>query len=134
MRTDSAGLSVLSREECLRLLAITPIGRLVFTHRALPAVQPVNYVLDGETVVIRTAIGSRLAAATRDSVVAFEIDDIDKTTGTGWSVTVLGHARGVTDPEEVARLAALPLQPWAPSAFDHFVTLSAEEVSGRRIN
>ncbi|WP_062347175.1 pyridoxamine 5'-phosphate oxidase family protein [Herbidospora yilanensis] len=134
MRIDSAGLSVLSREECLRLLATTPIGRLVFTFRALPAVQPVNYVLDGETVVIRTAIGSRLAAATRDAVVAFEIDDIDRETGSGWSVTVLGHARGVTAPEEVARLSALPLMPWAPSAFDHFVTLSTDEVSGRRIN
>ncbi|WP_066360030.1 pyridoxamine 5'-phosphate oxidase family protein [Herbidospora mongoliensis] len=133
MRIDSAGLSVLSREECLRLLATTPIGRLVFTHRALPAVEPVNYVLDGETVVVRTTIGSRLAAATRDAVVAFEIDDIDKTTGTGWSVTVLGHARGVTGIGEIARLAALPLLPWTPSAFDHFVTLSAEEVSGRRI-
>ncbi len=96
---------MLSREECLRLLAVTPIGRLVFTHRALPAVQPVNFVLDGETVVIRTAIGSRLAAATRDAVVAFEIDDIDARTGSGWSVTVLGRARGVSDPEEVARLA-----------------------------
>ncbi|WP_061290307.1 pyridoxamine 5'-phosphate oxidase family protein [Herbidospora cretacea] len=134
MRTDSAGLSVLSREECLRLLAVTPIGRLVFTHRALPAVQPVNFVLDGESVVVRTAIGSRLAAATRDAVVAFEIDDIDSRTGSGWSVTVLGRARGVTDPAEVARLATLPLLPWTPSAFDHFVTLPAEEVSGRRFN
>ncbi|WP_214110454.1 pyridoxamine 5'-phosphate oxidase family protein [Acrocarpospora catenulata] len=130
MRSESTGLRTLSRQECLRLLAVTPIGRIVFTDRALPAVQPVNYLLDGETIVIRTAGGSRLAAATREAIVAFEVDDIDPVTRTGWSVTVLGLARGVTDPAERRRLAALPLLPWARGDADHFIVLTADRVSG----
>jgi nitroimidazol reductase NimA-like FMN-containing flavoprotein (pyridoxamine 5'-phosphate oxidase superfamily) len=114
MRLDSSGLQVLSRPECLRLLSSTPIGRIVFTDRALPAVQPVAFCLDGERIVIRTGIGSKLAAATRDTVVAFEADEFDRHGRTGWSVTAVGHARAVRDPAELARLAALPLIAWAP--------------------
>ncbi|MFI7415763.1 pyridoxamine 5'-phosphate oxidase family protein [Nonomuraea sp. NPDC049684] len=133
MQLDSSGLQVLSREECLRLLSSTPIGRIVFTDRALPAVQPVNFCLDGERVVIRTSIGSKLAAATRHAVVAFEADEFDPAMRTGWSVTAVGHARAVTDPAETARLAALPLSPWAPGSRDHYIVVDAEQVSGRRI-
>ncbi|MER6580227.1 pyridoxamine 5'-phosphate oxidase family protein, partial [Nonomuraea sp. NPDC001023] len=127
MQLDSSGLQVLSREECLRLLSSTPIGRIVFTDRALPAVQPVNFCLDGERVVIRTSIGSKLAAATRHAVVAFEADEFDPAMRTGWSVTAVGHARAVTDPAETARLAALPLSPWAPGSRDHYVVVDAEQ-------
>ncbi|OUC94750.1 pyridoxamine 5'-phosphate oxidase family protein [Streptosporangium minutum] len=134
MKCDSAGLQVLSREECMHLLATSPIGRIVFTDRALPAVQPVNFHLRGEDIVIRTTTGSKLAAATRRTVVAFEADDFDPDTRTGWSVTVVGHARAVDDPAEIAGLAALPLLPWAPGARDHFIVIVAEQVSGRRVH
>jgi uncharacterized protein len=134
MKLDSAGLRVLSREECLRLLALVPIGRIVFTDRALPAVQPVNFVLDGEDIVIRTAIGSKLSAATRNAVVAFEADEFDTSGRTGWSVTAVGQSRTVIDPEEIERLAALPLETWAPGSRDHFIVIRAEQVSGRRID
>ncbi|MBT2229302.1 pyridoxamine 5'-phosphate oxidase family protein [Nonomuraea sp. NEAU-A123] len=133
MQLDSSGLVVLSREECLHLLASTAIGRIVFTDRALPAVQPVNFCLDGESIVIRTAIGSKLAAATRQAVVAFEADEFDPELRTGWSVTTVGHARAVRDPAELARLAALPLQPWAAGSRDHYIVVDAEQISGRRI-
>ncbi|WP_198156489.1 pyridoxamine 5'-phosphate oxidase family protein, partial [Thermobifida cellulosilytica] len=68
--TDKAGLEVLTREECLRLLAQAPIGRIVFTDHALPAVQPVNFTMLGTDIVIRTSPESKLAQATRDTVVA----------------------------------------------------------------
>src|SRR3954454_19284755 len=58
---DSAGLEVLSNEECIRLLSRVPVGRIVYTDRALPAVQPVTFVVDGWSIVIRTASRSRLA-------------------------------------------------------------------------
>jgi len=103
MTMDSVGLRVPSRAECVDLLASTSIGRIVFTDRALPAVQPVNFVLDGENVVIRTGLGTRLAAAAHNTVVAFEADEFDEAGRTGWSVTVIGHARAVTDPAEIDR-------------------------------
>ncbi|MFC5814778.1 pyridoxamine 5'-phosphate oxidase family protein [Nonomuraea harbinensis] len=133
MQLDSSGLQVLSREECLRLMSSPPIGRIVFTDRALPAVQPVAFLLDGERIVIRTGIGSKLAAATRQSVVAFEVDEFDPELRTGWSVTAVGHARAVTDPGEMSRLASLPLTPWAPGSKDHYIVVEAEQISGRRI-
>ncbi|MEV0379338.1 pyridoxamine 5'-phosphate oxidase family protein [Nonomuraea sp. NPDC050643] len=133
MRLDSSGLQVLTREECLRLLASTPIGRIVFTDRALPAVQPVTFHLDGDAIVIRTGSGSKLAAATRRAVVAFEVDAFDPGPRTGWSVTVVGHARAVTEPAELERLARLPLHPWAPGGRDHYIVVRAEQVTGRRI-
>ncbi|GAA3714019.1 pyridoxamine 5'-phosphate oxidase family protein [Nonomuraea antimicrobica] len=133
MRRDSSGLQVLSREECLRLLCTTPIGRIVFTDQALPAVQPVTFRLDGQSIVIRTSIGSRLAAATRRSVVAFEADEYDPERRTGWSVTAVGHSRAATDPAEIDRLAGLPLTAWAPNGLGHYIVVEAEQVSGRRI-
>ncbi|MDP9868214.1 MULTISPECIES: pyridoxamine 5'-phosphate oxidase family protein [Streptosporangium] len=133
MKLDSAGLQVVFPQECMALLATAPIGRIVFTDRALPAVQPVNFVLDGTDIVIRTTVGSKLAAATRRTIVAFEADDFDPQGRTGWSVTVVGHARAVDDPQEAARLAGLPLTPWAPGERDHFIVIAAEQVSGRRI-
>ncbi|MCK2213814.1 pyridoxamine 5'-phosphate oxidase family protein [Actinomadura sp. ATCC 31491] len=133
MKLDSSGLQVLTEAECLRLLASAPIGRIVFTDRALPAVQPVTFCLDGDAIVIRTGLGSKLAAATRRTVVAFEVDDYDPVLRTGWSVSVVGHADAVTDPAEMSRLAMLPIEPWAPGSRDHFIRVRVEQVSGRRI-
>lgn len=78
------------RETCLALLATVPIGRLVHTHRALPAITPVTFVLDGEDVAIRPA--GPLAEAVGGAVVAFEADHLDPVTGAGWAVTVVGTA------------------------------------------
>ncbi|GAA3236107.1 pyridoxamine 5'-phosphate oxidase family protein [Nonomuraea helvata] len=133
MQVDSSGLQVLSRAECLDLLSTAPIGRIVFTDQALPAVQPVNFHLDGHSIVIRTSTGSKLAAATRRAVVAFEADEFDLERRTGWSVTAVGLARAVTDPTERDRLAELPLTTWAPGNRDHYIVVEAEQVSGRRI-
>ncbi|MGW3353436.1 pyridoxamine 5'-phosphate oxidase family protein [Nonomuraea rubra] len=132
MKLDSAGLQVLAHEECMRLLPSRPIGRIVFTDRALPAVQPVNFCLDEQNIVIRTAASSKLAAATRHAVVAFEVDDFDAEARSGWSVTVVGYARVADDPAELARLKRLPLTPWARGR-DHFVVITAVEATGRRI-
>ncbi|MEU8268809.1 pyridoxamine 5'-phosphate oxidase family protein [Sphaerisporangium sp. NPDC049002] len=134
MTLDSAGLQVLSREECLVLLASVPVGRIVFTDRALPAVQPVGFVLDGEHVVIRTTAGSRLASAARNAVVAFEADEFDARAHQGWSVTMVGHARAVQDLAEIERLALLPLTPWARGGGDHFIVMYPQQITGRRIH
>ncbi|MEU4833201.1 pyridoxamine 5'-phosphate oxidase family protein [Streptosporangium sp. NPDC023615] len=134
MKLDSAGLQILSRQECLALLGSVPIGRIVFTDRALPAVQPVNFVLDAERVVIRTAVGSKLAAAAQNAIVAFEADEFAPESRTGWSVTVVGPARAVREPEEIAYLAGLPLHTWAPGSRDHYIVVGTEHVTGRRLS
>lgn len=123
----------LTRDECLALISSVPVGRLVFTERALPAVTPVNFLLDHGQIVVRTGATSSLAAAVRGAVVAFQVDDIERGSRCGWSVTITGRAREVREPVELARLSALPLLPWVGGQLDHVIVVPVELVTGRRI-
>lgn len=123
----------LSRTECLALLPSVPFGRLVFTEGALPAVLPVNFLLDSAGIIIRTAPGSSVARLTDGTIVALQADDVDTTRRSGWSVTVVGQARTVRDPVELARLEALPLAPWVAGDRSAIVVVEVGIVTGRRI-
>ena len=132
---DSNGtiLENLSREECLRLVGQVPLGRIVYTRQALPAVELVNFAMHDGDIIIRTDSSGKLAAATRGAVVAFEADSVDSAAHAGWSVTVVGYSRAVTDSDEIRRLEQVGLDPWAPGKRDHFIRISPEIVNGRRI-
>lgn len=134
MEIDRNGLEVLERRECLTLLSRVTLGRVGVTIGALPSVVPVNYRLVGDEVVIRTGAGTKLDAATRNAVVAFEVDDMDPVEHTGWSVMVTGVAREVVDETEIAELSRRPLPHWAPGGQDRIIAISTELVTGRRIS
>ncbi|MFI9749686.1 pyridoxamine 5'-phosphate oxidase family protein [Streptomyces collinus] len=128
------GFHELGRQECLRRLAKVPVGRIVYTRQALPAVLPVNFGLDGEgAVVLRTSAASELARAVDGAVVAFEVDDVDAVRHSGWSVIVTGTAVVVTDPAEHERLARTVPASWAPSPQEVFVRIEPELVTGREL-
>lgn len=131
---DRNGLEVLDRDECVRLLAGRSLGRLGLTIGALPAILPVNFRLVGDRIVFRTSPGSKLEAATRHAVVAFEADDMDPFGHTGWSVLVTGVASQVDDPADLEVLARAGVPRWAPTEGEHFVELPLTLVSGRRIS
>jgi nitroimidazol reductase NimA-like FMN-containing flavoprotein (pyridoxamine 5'-phosphate oxidase superfamily) len=133
MEIDRNGLEVLSRDECLRLLSRATLGRIGVTSGALPTVLPVNFRFDGLQILIRTGVGTKLDAATDNTVVAFEVDEIDALGHTGWSVIVQGVAREITDPDKVADTQRRQLARWAPGGDDRVVAISTEIVSGRRI-
>jgi uncharacterized protein len=133
MDADGSVLEHLSRDECMRLMGSVPVGRIVYTRQALPAVELVNFALHDGDIVIRTDAGGKLAAATRGAVVAFETDSVDAATRTGWSVTAVGQARAVTDGEEIRRLEQIPLTAWAPGKRDHYLRITPAIVNGRRI-
>lgn len=130
---DRNGLESLTGGECLALLARDSRGRVGVTWDVLPVILPVNYVLDGERVVLRTAAGSKLCAALSHSVVAFEIDGIDPSDRSSWSVLVRGPAHEITDTEELESVTALPLLPWASGPDDRYIAIEIEMVSGRRV-
>jgi hypothetical protein len=77
MHSDGSALQRLSRDECLMLMASVPVGRIIYTRQALPAVELVNFALAEGDIVIRTDGSGKLAAATRGAVVAFEADQVD---------------------------------------------------------
>jgi hypothetical protein len=130
---NGVGLERLPREESLELLGSVPIGRMVYTRQALPAVDPVNFALSSGEIVIRSGTGRTLAAAARGDVVAFEADTLDAVARCGWSVTVIGRSRQASDPEEISRLLRLPLVSWTPGEKDHFICIGTEIVNGRRL-
>jgi nitroimidazol reductase NimA-like FMN-containing flavoprotein (pyridoxamine 5'-phosphate oxidase superfamily) len=129
----SSRLLELDRVECLRLLGTALIGRVVFTQAALPAAQPVNYLLDGEEILFRTANGSKLAAASRHHVVGFEVDEIDLASRIGWSVFGVGEAYEVVVPARLAELADRMPDPWAPAHEAHTICIPLQQLTGRRI-
>lgn len=126
----------LDRAECLELLARHSFGRLaVSAGTATPSIRPVNYAFDepSQSIVFMTAEGSKLQALGDSSRAAFEIDDADPATGTGWSVIVVGVTEVISNPMERRRLEKLGLQSWAPGSKPHWVRIRAWTVSGRRI-
>lgn len=129
---DRSGLEILDRQECLRLLAGAPLGRVGITNGALPVIVPINFRLVGDRIVFRTGIGTKLDSATCDEVVAFEADHLDPASGVGWSVAVTGLAREVVDSDEVAAAAEADIPRWTKWGSDRFVSLSTERISGRR--
>jgi nitroimidazol reductase NimA-like FMN-containing flavoprotein (pyridoxamine 5'-phosphate oxidase superfamily) len=126
-------LEALSHDECLELLGRAQVGRVVFTMGALPAVVPVTFALQGaDAILTRTAADTRLAKAAKGAVLAFQVDELDAASRTGWSVVVTGVAELVTDTDERRRLDGL-LEPWAPGERDVFIRVPLTMVSGRRI-
>jgi uncharacterized protein len=131
---SASDLDVLSREECLQLLASHRFGRLAVSMDS-PVIRPVNYVFDepSQSVAFRTANGSKFHAMLINGNAAFEIDGIDPDSRTGWSVIVVGMTEEVTSPTELRRLDRLGLETWVPGRKPHWMRIRAWTVSGRRI-
>jgi uncharacterized protein len=127
----------LDRPECLRLLAATGVGRIVVsvTEWDHPVIRPVNYVFDepSQSVLIRSALGSKLHALLRSAKAAFEVDGIDPAGRVGWSVIIVGVCEEITDTTELRRIEGLGLEPWAPGHKGHWIRIRANTISGRRI-
>jgi nitroimidazol reductase NimA-like FMN-containing flavoprotein (pyridoxamine 5'-phosphate oxidase superfamily) len=129
----SPGLTELSVTECRALLSTHGVGRIAVPTVSGPVVVPVNYsVVDG-AIVFRTEPGATPAQASGCQV-AFEVDRIDDAFSRGWSVLVRGHARTVTDPDDVRRLADRARgAPWAGGHRSQWVRIDPLVITGRRI-
>jgi nitroimidazol reductase NimA-like FMN-containing flavoprotein (pyridoxamine 5'-phosphate oxidase superfamily) len=128
------GIEILNEHVCWDLLAAAPVGRLAVSIAGHPDIFPVNHVVDGRTVVFRTAEGTKLAAAVLGLSVAFEADGWSPTDGDVWSVVMKGEAHEVEGLDELLATDDLPLYPWSASVKHRVVRIVPTEISGRRFH
>ena len=117
----------LDRAECLELLAGESVGRIATcVDGQAPEVVPVNFILDGEFIVFRSA--PRRAVELRSRPASFEVDRFDPSRKLGWSVLVRGWlAPNSGDPETEVSV-------WAPGDRPVLLQLEPEKITGRRIS
>jgi nitroimidazol reductase NimA-like FMN-containing flavoprotein (pyridoxamine 5'-phosphate oxidase superfamily) len=118
----------LGSDECWELLEGEEFGRLAYRLVDEVHIVPINYIVDGRSILFRTASGNKLLAAALHSDVALEIDWHDDTSA--WSVVARGHLQQLEEDEE-HRVDDLPLHPWVPTLKYDVVELVPETVTGR---
>jgi nitroimidazol reductase NimA-like FMN-containing flavoprotein (pyridoxamine 5'-phosphate oxidase superfamily) len=126
---ERAALDPLGRDECVRLMASVPVGRVAVGRPGqAPFVAPVNFGLDGDIVVFRTDLGDKLQGL-RNGHVTFQVDAFDPFHRTGWSVLVNGVAETATS-DQVERV---DVRPWAPGPKSWWIQLRPALITGRRL-
>lgn len=128
------GMEELSVAECWSLLRREEVGRLAVSIADHPDIFPINYMVDGESIVFRTAAGTKLAASILGKGVAFEIDGYNAVAGDAWSVVVKGYAREIEHMLEYFDADDLPLFPWHAAVKPNIVRVTPDIISGRRFH
>lgn len=132
-RRDQSPVTELTESECLGLLRDAEIGRLAVQ---LPDggvdIFPVNFVLDDDRVLMRTAGGTKLDSLTEQPLVAFEADHFDYFEHIAWSVVIKGWATLVDDHDELFGLLNVEMDTWHPERKPFFVRITPSVTTGRR--
>ena len=121
-------IGVMTTEECWEMLRANEFGRLAFHLGGEVHLTPINYAVDGETLLFRTAEGSKLLGVEMNPDVAFEIDEFDEHHAR--SVILRGVARHLGEDEE-HRAENVPLRPWVATLKYDVVEIRPSEISGR---
>jgi uncharacterized protein len=123
----------LTPEECLDLVRPSGVGRAAICAAAGPQIFPVNYVVDGESIVFRTSAYSALGTLAAGAQVAFEVDSVDHDHAAGWSVVAAGRAEAIDDEAELDMLRERGLEPtaWAGGLRRTYIRLRWTSLSGR---
>jgi nitroimidazol reductase NimA-like FMN-containing flavoprotein (pyridoxamine 5'-phosphate oxidase superfamily) len=127
-------LEELTEEECFALLQQEQVGRLVYVDELGPLAIPINFAVDGRTIVFRREGSERVESLPDD--LAFEVDHVDSPDRSGWSVLVRGSAQGVeleAVPEMLHRMAGRYPSPWAEGHHNNWVAITPRVVTGRRL-
>ena len=125
---DEDVVTELSPDECWEMLRGEEFGRLAFRIVDEVHITPVNYAVDGETLLFRTAEGTKLLAVVLGSQVALEVDRYDEESAR--SVVVRGSARLLPE-DEAHRSENVPLRPWVPTLKYNVVEITPQVISGR---
>jgi uncharacterized protein len=121
MDTDSSALEQLSRDECMRLMGSVPVGRIVYTRQALPAVSVDLAEHTGWSVTI---VGRARAVAD-----GAEIRRLERAAPPSWVTRRSGHFVRIS-PSMVngRRVAPMPV----PPSCDHPLVSSQHAGAGAR--
>jgi nitroimidazol reductase NimA-like FMN-containing flavoprotein (pyridoxamine 5'-phosphate oxidase superfamily) len=125
---DEDVMTELTTERCWELLRGDEFGRLAFRMVDEVHIVPINYAVDDETILFRTAEGNKLLGLTMHPQIAFEIDSFGE--DEAHSVTVRGTARRLEEDEE-HRAEQLPLRPWVNTLKYNVVEITPIEITGR---
>jgi len=125
-------MEILDEPTCWELMASAEVGRLAVAAAGDIDIFPVNFVLDGRSVVFRTAEGTKLVELVMAGRVAFEADGSDTERELAWSVVVKGDARLLDHFDDIYRAQALPLESWSGTPKERFVRIEPIRVTGRR--
>ena len=114
--SDQNPVHVLHPEESWGFLRTHEFGRLAFHLVGEVHITPINYAVDGERLIFKTAEGSKLFGVTANTDVAFEVDEIvgDRAT----SVIVRGRARTL-EGQAAYIVERLPVRPWVDTPEVH---------------
>lgn len=131
---DARRFTALPLSECLDRLATATIGRVVWNTVDGPRVLPVTFALYRNQIVFRTSPYGPLAELQTPRAVAFEVDEFDRDTRSGWSVVAQGRSAGARRPDELVELwrEADPV-PWAAGSRTMFISITTHAVTGRRV-
>jgi nitroimidazol reductase NimA-like FMN-containing flavoprotein (pyridoxamine 5'-phosphate oxidase superfamily) len=124
----------LTKAQSLELLSMVQVGRLAFVHHSLPAIRPVNHLVDGEAVIVRATAGAAITQMLDGHlrVVAYEADAIDTVRQLGWSVVVVGNAHVIRDRFLAAEYRSR-IEPWVAGLADEVISIAADMVHGYRM-
>lgn len=129
MNSEDSPITVIEEDTCWGYLDTAQVGRLATSADDRPEIFPINYVVDGPSVVFRTAEGSKLDEIVRNHIVAFESDGWSD--AGGWSVVLRGTAEVITGADELARCEKMPLRPWIPTVKETWVRIEPDSITGR---
>ena len=125
---DEEQIGVMTTEECWEMLRANEFGRLAFHLAGEVHLAPINYAVDHDTLLFRTAEGSKLLGVEMNPDVALEIDEFDENHAR--SVIIRGVARHLGEDEE-HRAENVPLRPWVATLKYDVVEIRPTEISGR---
>ena len=129
MAIENGPITVLDDREAWNRLSSVALGRLVTSFGGQLEIFPVNFVVQNDTVLFRTAEGTKLFTTVMNEKVLFEADD--HTVAEGWSVIVRGTARLLTGAEEIQEADRAGLMPWVPTEKLRYVRVTPTELTAR---
>lgn len=127
-------ISELTYEECEALLRAGVFGRVALTTLTGPLIVPVNYVVVGGAILVRTSPGSLLDRYAGSFVVAFEVDNVNYERAHGWSVVATGRCERIASDQLTEEERRTPGPPtWVRRDADLWIRLRWVTLTGRRL-